>query len=60
MIAGSAGTEGMSDTAIEGAAAAFDVAGNADAGDALASLRSAVFRCASANGIVETPIRRSR
>jgi hypothetical protein len=50
----------MSVTAIEGAAAAFSVAENANANDALVSLRSAVFRCASANGIVETPIRRSR
>jgi hypothetical protein len=37
--------------AIEGAAAEFEVAGNADAGEALASLRSAAFRCASVNGI---------
>jgi len=60
MIAGWSATEGVSDTLIEGAAAEFEVAGNADAGDVLASLRSAAFRCASARGIVETPIRRSR
>ena len=52
MIAGSAGTGGMTDTAIAGAAAAFEVAGNSVAGDALTLLRLAVFRCASANGIV--------
>jgi hypothetical protein len=57
MIAGSAGTEGMSDTAIEGAAAAFEGAGNAEAGDAL--LRSTAFRYANANGITQTSDSRS-
>lgn len=52
MRVGAAGTEGISDTAIEGAAAEFEVAGKADAGDTLASFHSAVFRCASRNGIV--------
>ena len=60
MIAGSGGTEGIKDTAIEGAAAAFEVSADAVADGAVTSLRSEVFRCASASGIVETPIRRSR
>ena len=50
----------MKDTAIESAAAAFEVSADSGADGAVTSLRSEVFRCASASGIVETPIRRSR
>ena len=60
MIAGAAGLGGITDTAIAGEAAAFEVVRNSDAGDALAWLRVATFRCASANGIAHTAKSRSK
>lgn len=62
MIAGAARIGGITDMAIAGAAAAFEVVRNSDAGDALALLRVAVPRlwdCASANGIAHTGKSRS-
>jgi hypothetical protein len=59
MIAGAAAIGGIIDTVIAGAPA-FEVVENSDAGDALALLRVATFRCASANGIAQAAKSRTK
>ena len=60
MIADAAGIGGITDTVVAGEAAAFEVVRNSDTGGALALLREATFRCASANGIAHAAKSRSK